>query len=79
MPRSLHSDRYRRLCQLLADARRKKGLTQTDLAAALGKPQSYVSKYENGERRLDPIELVDIAKVLDCRPAALLRDLEGKN
>jgi len=39
-------------------------MTQTDLAHALGKPQSYVSKYESGERRLDIVELDDVCRAL---------------
>lgn len=43
-------------------------MTQTALAQMLGKPQSYVSKYESGERRLDVVEFVDICKALDIDP-----------
>lgn len=44
--------------------RLKAGLTQNDVAKALGKPQSFIAKYEKGERRLDIIELKEIAKIL---------------
>ncbi|MCC8472352.1 helix-turn-helix domain-containing protein [Xanthomonas phaseoli] len=57
-------DRYALLAQLLRDLRNQSEMTQTDLANALGKPQSYVSKYESGERRLDLIELSDLCSVL---------------
>jgi predicted transcriptional regulator len=40
--------------------RKEVGLTQTELADTLDKPQSYVSKYESGERKLDYLEVVDI-------------------
>lgn len=40
------------------------GMTQVELSVALGKPQSYVSKYENGERKLDYVEIVEICKAL---------------
>jgi transcriptional regulator with XRE-family HTH domain len=46
-----------RLQQLLRQVRVDAGLRQTDLAAKLGQPQSFVSKYESGERRLDILEL----------------------
>ena len=45
----------------LRKARLAAGLTQTDAAAALGKPQSYISKVENVERRIDPVELRSLA------------------
>lgn len=52
------------LLSLLRQVREEKGLRQTDVADALGCPQSVVSKYEAGERRLDLIELHDLCAVL---------------
>jgi transcriptional regulator with XRE-family HTH domain len=75
MPRSQHSDRYRRFCELLIRERAQKGLTQAEVARRLKKPQSYVSKYETGERRLDVIEFLEIADVLGALPWKLLRRL----
>lgn len=49
----MHASRYGILRARLVELREAKGLTQTDIALQLGKPQSYVSKYERGERRLD--------------------------
>jgi len=46
----------------LREAREAAGLRQAQVAEQLGKPQSYVSKVENGERRIDPIELADFAQ-----------------
>lgn len=60
MTRSLHSARYAALCERLTAERNRRGLTQADVARRLGKPQSYVSKVEAGERRLDVIELMDL-------------------
>ncbi|MCF7854538.1 MAG: helix-turn-helix domain-containing protein [Candidatus Pacebacteria bacterium] len=51
--------------QRLVQAREDAGLKQADVAEALGKPQSYVSKCERGERRLDAIELAQLAKLYD--------------
>ncbi|WP_235362820.1 helix-turn-helix domain-containing protein [Brevundimonas diminuta] len=48
-------------------------ITQVELAERLGKPQSFVSKVERGERRLDVIEFGQVAEALGCEPAALLR------
>jgi transcriptional regulator with XRE-family HTH domain len=75
MPRSQHSDRYKKFCELLAGSRRRKRLTQAELARRLGKPQSYVSKYEIGERRLDVIEFLEIVEVIGIQPWTLLHRL----
>jgi transcriptional regulator with XRE-family HTH domain len=75
MPRSLHSARYKRLCGLLIEARQAMGLTQVQVAKRLGKPQSFVAKYEGGERRLDVIEFLEILEVLGVEPSKLLRGL----
>lgn len=46
--------------EILKEARLSRGMTQVELAKWLGKPQSYVSKYESGERRLDFVELLEV-------------------
>ena len=56
----------------LADARRKAGVTQYELADRLGVDQSYVSKYEGGRRRLDVVEFMRIIAALDANPSDLL-------
>lgn len=76
MPKSLRSPRQVLLQALLIEARKGKGLTQADVAGALGKPQSYVAKYENGERRLDVVELIDITMVLNISAADVLYRLQ---
>lgn len=58
---SLHSARYARFLKRLRQARSDSGLTQTQVAAALHRPQSWVSKSERGERRVDVLELHDLA------------------
>lgn len=75
MPRSQHSDRYKLLRQRLFNERKGAGVTQTQLATRLGKPQSFVSKYESGERRLDAIELLDVARALGMSLTTLFRGL----
>lgn len=72
MPRILHSTPYVKLRQLLREARETAELTQAQLADRLGRPQSFVSKYESGERYLDVIEFVDVCHALDLSPAAML-------
>ena len=56
-------------------ARKDAGLTQDQLAKRLRKPQSFVAKYENGERRLDVVEFVVIARALDADPLKLVKAL----
>lgn len=64
MPRSVFSNEYTRFRQLLIKARKAANLSQTELSAKLSRPQSYVSKYERGERRLDVIEFLEVAEAL---------------
>lgn len=62
MPKTIYTKEYKLLLQKLKQARIESGLTQQQIADKLGKPQSYVSKIESGERRLDIIELNKFAK-----------------
>jgi len=75
MPKSLRSPRQKRLQDLLARVRQTRRLTQAEVARRLKRPQSFVAKYEGGERRLDVIEFVDVAKALETDPRDLLADL----
>jgi transcriptional regulator with XRE-family HTH domain len=50
---------------MLIAARKAAGMTQMDLAVKLGRNQSYVSKFERGERRLDIVEFLEVAEVLE--------------
>ena len=61
MGKSVYSARYQRFLALLKRARLDAGLTQVDVARHLNQPQSYVSKCESGERRIDVVELLDFA------------------
>ena len=73
--KSLRSPEHRALCGLLVASRRKAGLSQVEVAQRLGKPQSYVAKYEGGERRLDVVEFLAVATAIDADPRRILRDL----
>lgn len=75
MEKSLKSAEYARFIALLVAARHKAGLRQQALAKKLRKPQSFVAKYEGGERRLDVIEFIVIAEALGTDPIKLLRRL----
>jgi transcriptional regulator with XRE-family HTH domain len=72
---TLRSPRQRQLRALLRDLRRRRGLTQTEVAKRLAKPQSFVAKYECGERRLSVIEFIDVTLALGADPATVLRQL----
>ena len=71
----MFSEQYERFKQLLIAARKKAGLTQVELAERLSRPQSYVSKYERGERRLDVIEFLEVAEAIGIEPIEFLRKL----
>lgn len=62
---SIHDPRYKNLIKELIQIREFKNITQVKLAASLKKPQSYVAKVENLERRLDVLELYDWLLALD--------------
>ena len=61
--KSLYTPEYRRMLLRLRQARTEAGLSQATVARFLGRPQSFVSKCESGERRIDPIELLMFAKL----------------
>lgn len=65
--------KHKCLGELLQAARRAVGCTQAELAHRLGRPQSYVSKYEQGARRLDLLEFLEIAQALQIDALALMR------
>ncbi|HKR62597.1 MAG TPA: helix-turn-helix transcriptional regulator [Thermoanaerobaculia bacterium] len=64
------------LGSVLADARERHGFRQAELAEKLGVPASYLSKIENGTRRLDVIELIHIAQAMGADAAELIADVE---
>ena len=59
----MHSPRYRRFVKRLVLARERAQMTQADVALALDRPQSFVSKCEAGQRRVDVVELQDFARL----------------
>jgi len=67
----------KRFLSLVRQMRLDAGLRQADLAERLRKPQSFVSRYESGERRLDVLELWQICAVLGVSLAEFVRRLEG--
>ena len=63
MQKTIHSSKYKTVLRNLIKARQESDLTQVDVAEKLKKPQSFVSKVERGERRLDVVELEMFAKL----------------
>lgn len=78
MRKSIHSAEHQRLTALLRHLRKDAGLNQGELADRLGKPQSFVSKYETGERRLDLIELRQVCSALGVTLGELVSRFEGQ-
>ena len=68
-------DREKKLRELLKEARLERELRQVDVAARLGRPQSYVAKVESGERTLDFIEVLDYCKVVQLDATSLVKQL----
>lgn len=73
--KSIFTHEYRAFMEGLTAARKRQGLTQQAGAELLAKPQSFVSKYESGERRLGVVEFIQIAKVLGEDQVRLLRKM----
>ncbi|HCL5281422.1 TPA: helix-turn-helix transcriptional regulator [Salmonella enterica] len=61
---SVYSDDYQSVISALKQARVRQNITQTAIATALGRPQSFIAKVENGERRLDVVEFIRLAQLL---------------
>jgi len=75
LQKSVHSAGQLAFCELLVEARKKAGLTQHDLAKRLKKPQSFVAKYEGGERRVDVVEFVSLCQAIGADPVKVLKKL----
>lgn len=75
MGRPLYTDAQRMVVTAFAEARRRSGLLQADLAAKVGKDQSFISNIERGQRRLDVLELYALAQALGRDPVDLYADL----
>jgi transcriptional regulator with XRE-family HTH domain len=74
MQKSLKSADYARLIEILVAVRHEAGIRQQALAKKLGRPQSFIAKYEGGERRIDVVEFIAIARALGADPLKLFRD-----
>lgn len=63
MAKSIYAEDYKKVIKRLKKVRREAGLKQIEVAAEVGKPQSYISKIERGERRIDIAELKELARI----------------
>lgn len=68
--------RYRRLIGMLVDQRKRLNWSQENLAHRLGRHQQFVSRFELGERRLDVVEFVDIARTLGMNATTLIEAID---
>jgi transcriptional regulator with XRE-family HTH domain len=71
----VRNEAQKRFRELLVAARKKADLTQAELSSRLNRPQSFVSKYERGERRLDVVEFHEVASALGVDPVQFLAKL----
>jgi ribosome-binding protein aMBF1 (putative translation factor) len=76
MEKSIYSKKYRLLLRRLREARKRSGLTQVMLAKQLGQSQSFVSKCERGERRIDLMEAREFCRALNVSFIKFVRELD---
>jgi transcriptional regulator with XRE-family HTH domain len=77
LDKSVHSGGQGAFCELMVKARKAGGLTQRELADRIHKPQSFVAKYEGGERRIDVVEFLVICQAIGADSAKLLKALKN--
>jgi transcriptional regulator with XRE-family HTH domain len=71
---STHHEDYQLLVSMLRETRERDGVPQTELAMRLGTTQTFISKVERGERRLDVVELIEVFEALGVKPDAWITD-----
>lgn len=74
--KSISSNEYEIFRRCMIAARKEAQLTQASLAKSLQKPQSFVAKYENGERRLDVVKFLIVTRVIGVDPCSILSKME---
>jgi len=78
MPKTIFGGEHRHLVAVLVEARQASGLTQAELAARVGKDQSFVSIIERGQRRVDVLEFVALAKAMEADPGQLFERMTSR-
>jgi len=76
MVKTIYQEPYLRLVQALVQARKNAGLTQTQVAEKLSKPQSYIAKVEGADRKLDVMEFVELCEAIHQNPSELIKLLK---
>ena len=77
MAKAIHSARHQRLISMLIEKRRAAGMTQAEVAKALGRHQPFIANIEKGERRVDVLELIDLAAIMGFDPSEMVADLKN--
>ncbi|MFG1282690.1 MULTISPECIES: helix-turn-helix domain-containing protein [Xanthobacter] len=77
MQKTLRSPRHMRLVQIIVDKRREAGMSQSDLAEALGRYQSVVAAIESGGRRIDVVEFLELAETIGFDPHDVIREVSA--
>jgi transcriptional regulator with XRE-family HTH domain len=75
VPKTVYTAAYGRMLSRLVKARKSAGLNQAELAGRLGRPQSFMSKVENGERRIDVVELIAICNAIGVDPGDVMANV----
>lgn len=75
MPKTIFGGAHPHLVEVLAEAREKSGLTQAELAKVLGKDQTFISIIERGQRRVDVLEFVALARAMGADPQQLFAEV----
>jgi transcriptional regulator with XRE-family HTH domain len=75
MPKTIFGGEHAKLVDALIEARKRAGLTQEELASRIGRDQTFVSLIERGQRRVDLIEFISLARAIGNDPATLFGDV----
>ena len=73
---SLHGESYAAFVRSIVERRKHSGLSQQDVADAMGWPQSFIAKIEKRERRLDAVEFIKLAAAIGFDPSKVIRELQ---
>jgi transcriptional regulator with XRE-family HTH domain len=79
MPKTIFEGAHSTLVEILLEARRRRGLTQAELAERVAKDQTFISLIERSQRRVDVLEFIALAKAMGSDPEELFRDFLARN
>ncbi|MDP8163294.1 helix-turn-helix transcriptional regulator [Pasteurella skyensis] len=72
--KTIYKEKYQKIIQYLISTRKKKGITQQQIANKLDKPQSYIAKIERCERKLDILEFIELCEAMNTSPITILQE-----